>query len=242
MAVNVKMNVKNFFLIMFLLSPVSVFTQEISQDINSDKEQNSEENKSPEKKVPSPYPFIFIEANGGRGFNIPHGRFAGEKIEKVKQNVYAGGLSVGAEFLPFLGISFETEYMRETIRVDRTFAGYPAVVKRNVEFVNYMIGYFGTWKYFYAEAGYYYGKASFDWKKTTKCNGLQTEEPIESPEKKDIKGIYYGAGFVYNLEDAFYLTLGVHCEHPLSPAINGQDKISPDAYIIRGGFQYRITL
>jgi opacity protein-like surface antigen len=228
----------------------SAYSQEstppVKESTNASEEKKEEAVKKdpvPDKKVkPISYPYGFIEANVSYGLTYPSGQIMGNNISRVAQTVYGGGFTVGGEYAPFLGLSVGFEYLDATMRLDKTFAGSPTITTNEIEFINCMIGYYTTWKTFYGEIGYYYGLAAFDWERTIKCNGIQTVETIPGGEKKDTQGFYYGAGIFYNFSDAFYLKIGFRIEQAFTPAISNQDKICPYLYMIKAGFEYRISL
>jgi len=241
--VTMRMQMLLFLFCAIIYCSPAAYPQEPNAPLKESTETSDEAVPAPEEtEKPSPFPFIFIEAGGGRGLTYPSGQIAGNNVTRKYQNGYEGGFTIGVAFYPFLGLSFECEYLKETVRVGRTFANLPTITTCDMEYINYLFGYYGTWKILYVELGYFQGIASFDWKKTTKCNGIQTTETIKGDEKRDINGYYYGIGVTYNLSDAFHLKLGFRGEQATTPALVSKDRISPTLYMVRAGFEYHISL
>jgi hypothetical protein len=155
------------------------------------------------------------------------------------QQGYGGGVSVGAIFSTYIGFSVECEYLQENVRMDSTFATSTLSKNVHMEFMNYMAGYYGTWKFLYAELGYYHGVGVFQWNETIAVNGVTTSNSVAP---RSVDGLYYGTGCSLNIADDFKFKIGIRLEQSFSPAAVGQDKICPYMFMIRGGFEYDIPL
>lgn len=216
--------------------------EEAAESVPSPSDEELFEKNDPSTLVNSEYPCMFFAAGGGGGTVYPSGKLSGVNATREYQPVYGGGFSLGILAYSFLGVSFECEYLKEKLLIHRTYAGTPLRDLVNLDFMNFMFGYYGSWKILYAEIGYYRGIGVFPWEKKTECNGARTTETISTKEKRSINGLYYGAGFTFTLSGDFHLKLGVRAEQPVTPAIVNSDRIRPDTVLFRGELEYHLPL
>jgi hypothetical protein len=241
-----------------IFGTVNLFADELAEKNETVKNAQNEKSQSDKKDESSQtgakkneatvdnqrtFPYYFLEGWGNFGATYPAGTISGNGSEKRKFDIgYDIGISFGRKWSDLLGCMVGFEYLRETMSINRSFCNSPMTYSVDLAYCNLLIGYSGSWRFLWFDAGYFYGIMVGSGKIHSDCNGVKSNESVSAGAQCNIHGIYYGAGVRFEINDSLFLKCGFRNEQSLTSATIGEDKLSPYFFTIQAAAEYRIAL
>lgn len=189
-----------------------------------------------------------LGANAAYGLTFPTGDLQGTGKQDFKLGEsYSFGVNLGYTIFSSEKISgmvlFETGYsMKEMIKTN-------VVLDKNTQtsigmkFTDFMLGYLGTYRAFYYEAGFFYGLKTWTWYQKYALSGEVTETALYDDKENwsaSIYGTYIGLGARLNMSPSVDMLIGIRSSFSFAYGYTHDDKIRPNAVMLNIGFQKNI--
>ncbi len=150
---------------------------------------------------------------------------------------YAGGGSIAWAPVSFGAIELGAEYAYKRLSVDYVYNGATITETKNVQFLDFTLGWKGFVSFLYYEAGFLFGLPMGTWKNTAKVDDEDTtpllgpDGEVESGYRHPEYGVYFGMGAMYWLGERFALQAGVQFQGSFTDSY--ENTKNPDDNILR---------
>ena len=210
-------------------------------------EPENESSTNGEQKIPVEWlsKYGFISINGMYGRVYPSGKVEGVSVRTSDNTTYGGALSFGYSFDRLYGVTIGFDYMIGNIGINRTYNGKPVVYTLHTEYIDLSLGYRGSLKYCYWDAGLFYGLRMTNWYETIEGNGGKSRTNLSgsrTSECKSIIGMYIGGGGCYEFAPGYIVKCGILLRLPFSPSYSdSNNSIKMNSVLLTCGVEYRMS-
>jgi len=181
---------------------------------------------------------IFAGINAGFNVTFPSGEVVSMSSQKIRPGCdYSIGAIAGWLLFSIGGPVFEIEYARKSVSIERTYIYYPVKNMYDFYFMDLSPGFRFIIKYFYAEAGIFWGVKLGGWRASEDIMGFITSRKFNKYRHNELGG-HLGLGLSLPVYKVLHLDFTIRFKGSFLYAYDKNDRLRTNQVGFLAGASY----